>query len=612
MNRNQLNMWGLMCVAIGLTLLGAEAMQQPNVVLIVCDDLNDYITGIPGETGHPQTITPNMEKLAKSGVAFRRAYSNNPVCAPSRASFLTGIYPHTSGNLFWAKWFKNPILKNSKTIMEHFSDNGYRVAGTGKLMHHHFADAWQGGEFKNKADYGPFWFNGEERWSHPSVPEPFAGIGPVDGSFAPLGPVPEGQPANAGWKHGWGKERLLDFTGGNDRDLTPDELNAKWAVGKLQQFAGQKGEKPFFLSVGFIRPHTPLHVPQEYFDRFPEDELQLPVIKEGDNEDVGFTAELFPESKGLKYFQLLKESYPGKLEGLKAFTRAYLASVAAVDDCIGQVVDALDASGLKDNTIVVVTSDHGWSMGEKDYLFKNALWEESTRIPFVVRAPGVARPGGVAEHPISLIDLYPTLVDLCGLKGDTRKNNEGASLDGHSVRPFLENPESGTWAGPDGALTMIFAGGKATPQYNTDITMQHWSLRSERFRYIRYNNGVEELYDHEHDPHEWTNLADSPEHAAVKKELNEKLNAMIVPKSSAPMATPAVTPPAKTAQKKWDWFGALDANQDGKVNEDEWLTWSEKAQARKGKPYNEEQFRGYFGKRDANGDGFIARAELVE
>ncbi|VGO11998.1 Choline-sulfatase [Pontiella desulfatans] len=513
-----------LCVVLAVSILAsAEAKPRPNVVLIVCDDLNDYITGIPGQTGHSQSLTPNVEKLARSGVAFRRAYSNNPVCAPSRSSFLTGIYPHTSGNLFWSKWYENDVLKNSNTLMEHFRNNGYHVAGTGKLMHHHWPESWSGGEYKNKTDYGPYWFNGEKRWSHPSVPEPFAGIGPIDGSFAPLGPKPDGVPENAGWKYGWGKEQPLDFSDSESRALTPDELNAAWAVKKIGEFGRQKGSDPFFLAVGFVRPHTPLHVPQEYFDRFPMDEINLPEIKENDAADTHYKDIFDPEQKGLRYYRTLLESYDGdKEQALKKFTQAYLACVAAVDDCIGQVVGAIDNSPLKDNTIIVVTSDHGWQMGQKEYLFKNSPWEESLRIPFIVRAPGIAKPGGIAEHPISLIDLYPTLVDLCGLEGDTSKNNRGAKLDGYSVRSFLEDPVSGKWEGPEGALSMIYGelNNSIPAGKDDDLESQVWTYRTERWRYIRYNDGVEELYDHENDPREWHNLAGNPEYASVKKKLN--------------------------------------------------------------------------------------------
>jgi len=244
-------------------------------------------------------------------------------------------------------------------------------------------------------------------------------------------------------------------------------------------------------------------------------------VKPGDAADTFYKDHFDADQKGLRYFRTLNESYTSEDEALRAFTQAYLACVKAVDDCIGQVVDAVDKSGLKEETIVIVTSDHGWNMGEKDYLFKNSPWEESTRIPFIVRAPGVTEPGGVSGHPISLIDLYPTLVDLCDLEGDTRKNENGAALSGFSVRPFLEDPVCGEWEGPDAAISMIFAQLKGPDAMNPD--MQHWSLRTERWRYIRYNNGDEELYDHKNDPYEWNNLAMLPEHGALKESLHQKM-----------------------------------------------------------------------------------------
>ncbi|MBK1875858.1 sulfatase [Pelagicoccus mobilis] len=504
------------------------ADERPNVVLIVCDDLNDYITGIQDETGHPQSITPNMEKLGKSGVSFRRAYSNNPVCAPSRSSFLTGIYAHTSGNLFWSKWFENDVLKNSRTLMDHFKQNGYHVAGTGKLMHHGRPGEWS--EFKHKADYGPSVFDGEKRVAHPSVPKPFGSIGAVDGSWGALEDIPYANDGNpkSGWIYGdWKNTKPFEPS----KDPTPDERNAAWAVEKIKHFSEQEDEKPFFLGVGFIRPHTPLHVAQKYFDMFPLDEIEMPLIKDGDAEDTHYRDLFDPGQKGLRYYRTLLESFDGDKElAIKTFTQAYLACVAAVDECIGQVVDAIDNSPLRDNTIIVVTSDHGWQMGQKDYIFKNSPWEESCRIPFVVRAPGVAKAGGVAEHPISLIDLYPTLVDLCGLPRDTRKNDKGAPLDGHSVRPFLENPKSTTWEGPKGALSMIYVGDSRksySAKEKRQLKNQHWSYRTERWRYIRYNDGAEELYDHDSDPKEWSNLADSPEHRPIKRQLKKQMEEII-------------------------------------------------------------------------------------
>lgn len=509
-----------LAIAGGLPAVG----ERPNVVLIVCDDLNTDI----GHLGsHPQAHTPHMDRLAASGVSFRRAFSNEPVCAPSRSSFLTGIYPHTSGNLFWNEWFTNPVLSNSRTLMEYFHANDYHVVGTGKLMHHQRKSDWD--EFAHEADYGPLAFDGEKTVGHPSVPEPFRSIGAVDGSFAPLSDVPFGGKDGKGWIYGgWGKDRkIMRYVSEDDRDPTPDERNATWAENRIKQFADDGDGKPFFMAVGFIRPHLPMYAPKKYFDMFPLDTLKPPVIKQDDAADTHYRDVFDDQIKGIKYFNELRKSYPTTKDALKAYTQAYLACVAAVDDCIGTVVDAVDKSRFKDNTIIIVTSDHGFNIGEKDYLFKNSPWEESTRVPFIVRAPGVTKPGGMAEHPIGLIDLYPTLIDLCDLKGDTVKNAQGRPLDGHSVRPFLKNPESREWDGPDYALSMIFAGEESKTGLSKadlkDPAKQHWSIRTERWRYIRYNNGAEELYDHDADPHEWTNLATNPEMAPTLKKLREKI-----------------------------------------------------------------------------------------
>jgi len=545
MLKQQLQRWGGCILGLTLCLSGLHAADRPNVVLIVCDDLNDF-EGVFG--GHPQARTPNIDRLADTGVAFRRAYSNEPVCAPSRGSFLTGIYPWTSGNLFWKPWYENTVLANSKTLMEDFRDHGYHVVGSGKLFHHFRADDWD--EFPHKADYGPIAYDGKARVGNPAVPMPYRSIGPIDGSFGSLSEVPFGGTNGAGWIYGaWGKTvQPFKYVSETDRSPTPDERNAQWAAERINTFAKQPDGKPFFLAVGFIRPHLPMYAPKKYFDLFPLDSVQPPVIKPGDDADAHYRDVYTMDQKGLRYFQLLKQSYPTTEAGLKAFTQAYLACVAAVDDCIGTVVNAVDRSPFKTNTIIIFTSDHGFNIGQKDYLFKNSPWEESTRVPLVIRAPGVAKAGGMAEHPVSLIDLYPTLVDLCDLKGDTQKNGNGKPLDGHSLRSFLVKPGSREWGGPDSAISMIYAGEDAKRNLSKaeqdELTNQQWSIRSERWRYILYNNGAEELYDHATDPHEWINLATDPAQAAQKQTLRRELCRRV---GMTPPIRSASAPPAHLA-----------------------------------------------------------------
>jgi arylsulfatase A-like enzyme len=516
-----------------LTILDAEAQNslaaKPNVLVIMIDDLNDCIEGMGG---HAQTLTPNITRLAQSGVSFRRAYTNAPMCGPSRASLFTGVYPHHSNNYFQSPWFNFEVLNNTRTIMEQFKAAGYEVLGSGKILHHNKPELWT--SFENPADYSPSPFNGEERVPHPDVPAPFSDIGWVDGSLGPFINL-DGRKTADGKPLSWttGNPRLgfkpMRYINDNDRDPTPDELNAAWAASTLRTLAKKPSGQPFFLAVGFLRPHTPLVAPQKYFDLFPLDKLELSVIKPADGEDTHLTAayqgDVFTMRMGKKMFEAISKAYGSTEVGLKKWTQAYLACVAAVDDNVGQVLDALDQSGLKENTIVVLASDHGFHMGEKDYLYKNSLWEESTRVPLLMRVPGTTQAGTQVQHPVSLIDVYPTLLDLCGLSMETKKNEEGHSLDGYSMRPLLEKPSAKKWSRA-AALTVVFAGNA----YQNNPSMQHYALRTQRYRYILYNNGQEEFYDHRKDPYEWLNLAGrSGKYKRKLKKMRKKLKSLVQP-----------------------------------------------------------------------------------
>ncbi len=510
--------------------LMCQKITRPNVVLIVIDDLNDYPQGFDG---HPQALTPHIKSLAKSGTVFKRAYSNNPMCGPSRASMFTGVYPHNSSHFWMSSWLDNQVLANTKTLMEKCKESGYKVIGSGKVLHHNKKELWS--EFKYNPDYSPVAYAGDydrkkKAIAHPDVPVPFRtnrlvdelnmGGGAIDGSYGPLKNI-EGDSLNGErlwWSYGGfrgGQE--FHYNNDEDRDLTPDEINAHWAEKRLLQLAEKDDDIPFFLSVGFIRPHTPLIVPQKYFDMYPLDSIQTADILPNDKEDTYLhLVDQFEtknrKTRSVEMFQNLVASYDDPLEGLKRFTQAYLACVSAVDDNVGQVMNAINNSSLKENTIVILTSDHGWTMGEKDHIYKNSLWEESTRVPLIIRVPALTTPNSVVEQPVSLIDIYPTVLDLTNINDETKKNDKGHSLDGHSLVPFLHNPATAEWSGPKGALSVVYSADS-----NKDIpSNHHYSIRSKDYRYIVYNTGQEELYYNRFDPKERNNLVFNNDHQKLK------------------------------------------------------------------------------------------------
>ena len=557
-------------LAIFLAIDSTFALVKPNVILIVCDDLN---TDIEGFGGHPQSQTPNISRLMDSGVSFQQMHCTIPICAPSRSSFFTGIYPHTSNNFGMDNWNQNSVLANSKTIFAHFKENGYRTIGTGKLMHHHAHADWD--EFREEADYGPYAHNGTQQVPHPLTPAPLRNdFGKIDGSFGPFVSL-QGKDFGDGKRYTWQRgnwENIYDmsFPQEGARDLTADEANAQWAVEKLKGYSDESNAKPFFMGIGFMRPHTPLIVPQRFYDQYPLESLELPKILQGDAEDTYLTKSRGGNDRGLKLFNSLVASYDGDVElALKHFTQAYLACVASVDELVGLILDAVDQSPLKDNTIIVFTSDHGWGTGPKDYVYKNSLWEESTRVPFIIRAPGVAKKGADVEHPTSLVDLYPTLIELCGLSGDTRRNEQGAVIDGNSLVPLMINPVIDDWGGPEGALTAIHK------WKDMDPMMQNYSLRTKDWRYIRYYTGDEELYDHRSDLLEWDNLASNPEYTARLASFRKQLDQRITIRAST-SASPVATSKEASSNDGEKWKSIyFKKYPEADINKDGMLTWPE-------------------------------------
>ena len=460
---------------ITLCLTLAASAKPLNVLFIAIDDLNDWV-GVFG--GHPQAKTPNMDKLAKSdgGIIFDMAYCPASVCGPSRSSLLSGIRPSNSGVYGNSNNMKlSPVLKDAETISQYFSRHGYHSLSAGKIFHKH--PNWSG------MDEGQWAF---DEWAHP------IGRHGIKESF-PLNKLPmsDGSPAKSkGKEFDWGPTV-------NPFEKTSDYASAKWAADQIstRDFDG----KPFFLALGISKPHLAWHVPQGFFDMHPLADVIVPEIHLDDLDDI-------IDAKGKKKFRPSEDFLRiQKYDKFKEVTQAYLAACSYADACIGVTLDALFKSQYKDNTIVVIWGDHGWFLGEKLKYRKTQLWEESNRVPLIIHLPNNKSASTHTEAIVNLIDLYPTLAEYCGLPPKV-------GLDGRSFSAVLRKPDT-QWENPT-LTTMGF---------------KNHSLRGPRYRYTRYADGTEELYDHESDPMEWKNLATDPEMEAVMARFRP-----LLPKYDAP------------------------------------------------------------------------------
>jgi len=448
---------GVLLWGINTDLLAADTSKKPNILLIAVDDLNDWI-GVLG--GHPQASTPNIDRLASQGVLFANAHCQSPVCNPSRGSLMSSTYPETSGIYFLNPPFAASPVAAERTMMPvRFQDEGYDVSAAGKLYHN----------AENKQYFANY-----------------------AGSFGGFGPLPKKKlsafPGVKLWDWGAFPE--------NDQQ-TPDHQIAQWGTQQLQK----EFEAPFFMGVGFYRPHVPQYAPQKWFDRYPLDSVQLPAVPEDDLNDLSRYAINLTRLKHIAPTQ----HWVHENNQWKSLVQSYLACVSFVDDKVGKILDALEASPYADNTYVVLFSDHGFHLGEKQRWAKRSLWEDSTHVPLIIVGPGIPK-GKVCRKPVELIDIYPTLLELAGLGADAR-------LEGSSLVPLLQNPRA-DW--PHMARTSFGPG--------------NCSIRSERYRFIRYHDGSEELYDHNDDPHEWNNLIDQADMSGVIQQHRKHL-----PKESHPI-----------------------------------------------------------------------------
>lgn len=423
--------------------------QRPNILFIAIDDQNDWV-GHMG--GHPLAHTPYIDQLAARGTTFLNAHCQAPLCNPSRTSLMLSLRPTTTGIYGLAPWFRSlDLWQDRVTLAQHFKRNGYRTLTAGKIFH--------GGVGDPAARRAEF-----DEWG------PAGGIGAKpDQKLIPATPM--------------GNHPLMDWGVFPHRDEDKGDYQvASWAI---EQIRSADRDQPFFLATGFFLPHVPCYTTQKWFDLFPDDERVLPRIQLDDREDTPrFSWYLhwhLPEPR-LKWVQEHAQ--------WKNLSRSYLACTSFVDEQVGRVLAALDEAGLSDNTIVVLWGDHGFHLGEKGITGKNTLWEDGTRVPLVFAGPGIAAQQRCVQ-PAELLDIYPTLVELCGLL--PRDDLEGISLTPqlrdattHRERPAITSHNQG-----------------------------NHGIRSERWRYIRYADGSEELYDQQTDPHEWTNLIADPGLAAV-------------------------------------------------------------------------------------------------
>lgn len=471
----------LLLLACGMPCVDAQPSKSPkkmNILFVAIDDLNDWV-GCMG--GHPQAQTPNMDRFnAEGGMVMHDAHCPSTVCGPSRSAFLTGSHCYKTGVYGNNTNLKDaPQARNLVTLPEYFSQHGYHSLSMGKIFHKH------GTEVAGRLDQGKWAF---DEWHR---------------SGSTTGPESKNKPVNSllglDGKQAKGKGAVFDWgpSKGNDETRMKDYKTATWAAQQLQtrDFDGQ----PFFMAIGISKPHLPFYVPQKYFDKYPLDSIVLPDSLATDHDDI-ITASgkpLYGEGKprtDVNDWWARTDKYKQHRHAVQA----YLATVSFVDDCLGILLDGLKNSQHADNTIVVLFGDHGWHLGEKLKYGKTLLWQESTRVPMLFKVPGVTPNDKRCDGVVNLIDLYPTLADLCGLPPN-KKN------DGRSFAKLLHNPDM-DWTEP----TL------------TTYQMGNHRIYDGRYSYISYRGG-EELYDHKTDPLEWTNLARNPEFDTIRTRLKSHL-----------------------------------------------------------------------------------------
>jgi len=463
----------------------AADTKRTNVLFIISDDLNNCL----GCYGNPRVKTPNIDKLAARGVRFERAYCAYPLCGPSRNSFLTGLYPNSTGILANAQIFRQTIPEQI-SLSQAFRQQGYFAARIGKLYH-----------FSVPTAIGTDGHDDPASWELELNP---AGVDRTEDEKSIFSLTPGQFGGTLSW-----------YASPKSDEYHTDGMEAADAQWVLERCAKQTA-RPFFLAVGFFRPHTPYVAPKvPYFGMYPEAEMPVVQGVKEDQTDIPAAA--------LASYKKEQDKLTDDLR--RQAVQAYYASISFMDAQVGRVVAALDRLGLAESTIIVFTSDHGYHLGEHGLWQKQSLFEESARVPLLIVAPGVSAKTAVAKSPVSLLDLYPTLTELAGVKAP-------ANLQGQSLVPVLKDPSA---PGRGWALTQVVRGGGfkrfgASPAVGDNgKRFFGYSLRTPRWRYTEWDEDKQgrELYDHDADSKELTNLADKPEHAATVAELSQQLHSAV-------------------------------------------------------------------------------------
>ncbi len=473
------------CISGLILILGgiSAAEEAPNILFIISDDLS---ASALGTYGNEVCLTPNIDRLASEGVRFDRAYCQYPVCGASRASFMSGLYPETTGFLGNIK-----TLGSYRVVNEEFAEhpsiggflrrNGYVSARVSKIYHMGVPGGIEAGE--PGGDEPDSWDRAYDVW------------GPETGS---PGVFANQSPSQGHWGGAFVTIKVPDEYSATQAD----EMTATQAIAILENRALHRNKtnflkpgEPIFLAVGLVRPHVPLVAPERHFAHYNKDNVKLPEVPEGDMGDVPK-----PNQKG---------DYGMSPEQGQQALEAYYASVTYMDEQVGRILDAVDRLEMVDNTVVVFISDHGWLLGEHGAWQKTNLFDPACRVPLIVRAPGFEKSAGKSVSALAeLVDLYPTFAELAGLVDEAPE-----ILQGRSLVPLLKDPDRNDWV-RDASYTVM--GGKKAV---------HSSIRTDQHRYSLYSGGEEELYDHETDPDEHTNQATNPEYGPVIESLRSTMDA---------------------------------------------------------------------------------------